>query len=305
MDERDIAFEGPKQYLAATIAQKKWELRIPALLVVVSAGMAWRAPGGPQWLWVCFACVFALWIVALALELRRLHRIDPLELWRQECRPPKICETQAAATCADCSRVAAMIQEGKYAEAEVSLDDLLGRARSHPLRACALNRRADLLTKTGRLTEAEKVLRQLLAERPSVTTFEKLGRVVAGEGRGQEAVEWFREALRTDARDGHEYFTQAALLGAVFLDWRTALARCDAAVRGEPRFVPGWLLKGDAHLYLHESQRAVDAYRRAAALARGSEQARKNIAAAEVFQEGCAQALAHKPLEALRHSIGQ
>jgi hypothetical protein len=59
MGRDDSSADAAGDHLAATIRQKKWELRIPALAIVVSAGIARLESGAGRWRWAFFRCVFA------------------------------------------------------------------------------------------------------------------------------------------------------------------------------------------------------------------------------------------------------
>ena len=132
--------------------------------------------------------------------------------------------------------------------------------------------------RSGRLADAERTLRGLVAATPgAIEALELLGAVLGAQGKHAEALPWFDQALRHRPAAPALLHNRSLALLAV---GRAGDARADLdrVVKLRPDFAPAWIALGRAHAMLGDVTAAERAFRQPVTLNPASPEARYNLA---------------------------
>ncbi len=159
---------------------------------------------------------------------------------------------------------AAAIHAGRLDDAERLL---MSRLRTMPRDTIALNMLAETLARTGREPDAEPLLDQALTADPTFSGARfNLARLLFNQQRAAEALVHVRSLL-ADAPDAAPYRNLLAACLSLVGDYDQAIGLYEALLREFPRQARLWLNLGQALRTVGRRTDAVDAFRRAIALA--------------------------------------
>jgi len=144
--------------------------------------------------------------------------------------------------------------------------------------------RAVAFFQAGRLPEAERVLRELVAAAPAlVEALQLLGAALSAQGRPQEGLEWFDRARALRAPNPTLLHNRAQALFALGR-FAEARAEIEAATALDPAAASAWSLTANILAAMGEREAAERAYRKALALKPESAETHYNLAL--LLQEG-------------------
>ena len=155
----------------------------------------------------------------------------------------------------------------------------------------ALLQRAVGMHQSGRLREAEKLYRQVLAAQPD--NFDALhlyGVLMHQQGQSIEALKLIGEALRTNARAAAAHSNYGMVLAALSRD-AEAVKSYDRAIALQPDFAGAINNRGNALRKLGRNEEAIESFERALALNPGYPEALNNRGNALVAMQRAAEAL--------------